>query len=141
MGIQSNSEGYPVQEIINSIQDESVRRALTKLMGAASALTDSSGGTASATIVAMTNTTALTDNGGGTADGTVGAQATFAASTPWDGASTYPSAADEAALTAIALAIRNNLKEVTTQLALQRTLNTALINAVASLAAAVNSRA
>jgi hypothetical protein len=82
---------------------------------------------------AIVNTTALTDNGGGTANDTVEAQSTFAPSVAWNGSSVYPSAADATALTAIALAARNNMKEVTTQLAIQRTANAALeakINAI-----------
>lgn len=74
------------------------------------ALTDSSGGTASQTIVAMTNTTALTHSVG-TADATV---------------ADVGGAFNQTTL-------NDNFKEVTTQLALQRTLNTALVNAVASL--------
>lgn len=102
-------------------------------------LTDSSGGAASSTLAAGTNTTSLTDNGGGTADGTVAAQSTFAGSVAWNGSSVYPSAADEAAITAIALAVRNNMKEVTTALAAQRTLNGVLLDHVASLSAKINS--
>lgn len=145
-------------------------------------LTDSTGGTASATLAAATNTTALTDSGGGTADGTVASQAapvtltdstglsgshndtleavtTFTESVTWNGSSVYPSAADALAirtaitalnqnasdtaqkvieLVTLATTAQNNLKEVTTELATQRSLNAVLINAVASLAAKVN---
>jgi hypothetical protein len=78
-------------------------------------LTDSSGGTASDTIAAMTNTDALTHSAG-TADGTV----------------------DDVGAVFSQTTLNNNFKEVSTELASQRTLNTALINAVASLTAKVN---
>ena len=103
------------------------------------ALTDNSGGAAAdGTIAVVTAPTALTDNGGGTADGTVQAQATFAASAPWNGSSVYPSAADEAAITAIALAARNNFKELTTRQGENRAAIVALTDAVKELAAKQN---
>lgn len=102
--------------------------------GIEAALTDSTGGSASDTLAAMTNTTALTDNNGGTADGTVEDVADIALST----SDTYTDAAVNAAVNTAIASISNNFEEVVTQLALQRTLNTALINAVASLAAKVN---
>lgn len=83
-------------------------------------LTDSSGGTVSDTISAMTNTNSLTDNTGGTAS-------TSAIANLANG-STY--ASDHAA-------IENNFATIAAELASQRALNTALINAVASLAARV----
>lgn len=78
-------------------------------------LTDSSGGTASSTLAAGTNTTSLT-HAVGTADGTVA-----------DVTAVY----DQTIL-------NNNFKEVTTELATQRTLNGVLLNHVASLASKVN---
>lgn len=96
-------------------------------------LTDSSGGTASSTLAAGTNTTALTDNGAGTADGTVAAMAD-----PADTPATADVLRDDLVANFCA-AVRNNFKEVTTELAAQRTLNGVLLNHVASLAAKVNS--
>lgn len=81
------------------------------------ALTDSTGGVASSTLAAATNTDALTDSSGGTPSTTIAAigasyvQATMA----------------------------NAIATLAAELAKQRTLNTVLINAVASLAAKVNS--
>ncbi len=102
------------------------------------ALTDSSGGaTADGTIGLVTAPTALTDNGGGTADATVEAQSTFAPSVAWNGSSVYPSAADATALTAIALAARNNMKELTTAQAANRLAIVALTDAVKELSTKV----
>lgn len=84
-------------------------------MAAIATLTDSSGGTASAIIAAATNSTALT-HAFGTADGTL----------------------DDVTATFSQTIMNNNFKELTTQLALQRSLNIVLINAVASLTAKVN---
>ena len=104
---------------------------------APTAITNSSGSAASnGTIEAVTAPTSLTDNGGGTADGTVQAQNTFAASVGWNGSSVYPSAADEAALTAIALAARNNFKEFTARQAENRTAIIALTDALGEFATA-----
>lgn len=64
---------------------------------------------------------ALTDNGGGTADGTVEAVTTFTPSVAWNGSSVYPSAADATAIAAAITAAKNNMKEVTTELAKIRT--------------------
>lgn len=105
---------------------------------AGTALTVSTGGSASTTLAAGTNTTALTDNGAGTADNIVAAQDAFAASVSWNGSSVFPSAADASLITAIALATRNNMKEVTTQLALQRTLNTVLLDSMTSMGTEYN---
>lgn len=77
-------------------------------------LTDSTGGTPGSTLAAATNTTSLTlADGAGTNDGTIGAVTDAATS-----------------LAAI--------QELAAQLAIQRSLNTVLINAVSSLAAQVN---
>ena len=103
------------------------------------ALTDNTGGSVSnATLAVVTAPTALTDSGGGTADGTVQAQSAFAASVGWNGSSVYPSAADEAALTAIALAARNNMKEFTTSQAANRLALVALTDDLAKTAELVN---
>lgn len=102
---------------------------------APTAQTDSSGGTASATLAAQTLPTALTDNGGGTGDGTVEAQSAFAASVAWDGATVFPSAADEALLTSIALAARNNIRELTVSQAANLAQLTVLKAVTASYAA------
>jgi len=119
-------------------------------------LTDSTGGAASSTLAAATNTDALADNGGGTADGTVAAMTAPGALTVTDGTGTNDGTigaitADASVIAAIQeLAakhntantlfgtIKDNIKELTTELALQRSLNTVLINAAASLAARVN---
>lgn len=86
------------------------------------ALTDSTGGVASSTLAACTNTDALTDNSAGTPSSS--AIAALANGT------TYSTDVG---------AIRNNFATIAAELAKQKTLNTALINAVASLAAVVNS--
>lgn len=64
---------------------------------------------------------ALTDNGGGTADGTVELVTTFTPSVAWNGSNVYPSAADATAIAAAITAAKNNMKEVTTELAKIRT--------------------
>ena len=87
----------------------------------ATAVTDSSGGTASRTIAAATNTNAITDSTGGT-------PSTSSMANLADG-STY--ATDHST-------IENNFATIAAELAAQRTLNTVLINAVASLADAIN---
>lgn len=79
-------------------------------------LTDNTGGTASDTLAAATNTSELTDSTGGTADTTL--------------AAISGSGADAG--------INNNFADLAAQLEVQRALNTVLLNAVASLAAKVN---
>jgi len=76
------------------------------------AVTDNSTGSATSTIAAATNTQALTDNSGGTP------------------ATTIAVIADAATANAVA--------SIAVELATQRALNTVLINAVASLAAKIN---
>lgn len=111
------------------------------------ALTDSGGGTADDTVAAMTAPGALTDNGGGAAaDGTIGAitltePANLAAQTTINNqlADAVKELSTKANLANTMLGVvKDNLKEVTTQLALQRALNTVLINAVATLTAKLN---
>lgn len=79
---------------------------------------DSSGGTpsASATIPAMTNTHALTDSTGGTAS--TSAIANLANGSTY--ATDHPT-------------IENNFATIAAELALQRALNTAIINSIATL--------
>ena len=85
-------------------------------------LTDSTTGSASSTLAAATNTTALTTTAlEQVADGSL-AEITFNSTWSQGQADT----------------VDKNFKELTTQLALQRSLNTVLINAIASLAAKVN---
>ncbi len=100
------------------------------------ALTVSTGGSATTTLAAATNTDALTDNGGGTADGTVSTMPDIAIAT--GGGNTYSDSAVNTAVNTLAGFIRNNVKELTTELALQRTLNTNLINAITSLGTEYN---
>ncbi|MBS1188914.1 MAG: hypothetical protein H6R10_706 [Rhodocyclaceae bacterium] len=83
------------------------------------AITDNSGGAAGDTIAAATNTDALTDSTGGAANTTLEA---VGATNGGD----------------VSGAINNNFADLAAQLAKQRSLNTVLINAVASLAAKVN---
>lgn len=123
------------------------------------ALTDNGGGTADATVAAMTPATAITDSSTGSAatPDTIAAITDIALSTA--GGNTYADAGTNTAVNAIVALIKNaiaklaakqntastcmgvvkdNIKEITTELALQRTLNALLIAAVASLAAKVN---
>lgn len=102
----------------------------------ANTITDSSGGTdpGDDTIAAVTNTTALTDNNAGTADDTVEDVADIALSTT----DTYTDAAVNNAVNTAIASISNNFEEITTQLAIQRTANTAILAAIAQLAAKVN---
>jgi hypothetical protein len=83
------------------------------------AITDSSGGAASTTIAAATNTDALTDSTGGTANTTLAA---VGATNAGD----------------VSGAINDNFADLAAQLVKQRALNTVLTNAVASLAAELN---
>jgi predicted RecA/RadA family phage recombinase len=100
------------------------------------ALTDSTGGTdpADGTLAAVTNTTDLTDSGAGAADGTVEDVADVALST----SDTYTDAAVNAAINTAIASISNNFKEMTTELATQRTANTAILAAVSQLATYLN---
>jgi len=115
-------------------------------------LTDSSGGSASNTLAAVTNVDTLTDSTGGTADDTVSA---VAAPTNYDahasGATAVTSnAATDLDTTAAALdtledevttaigVINNNFKELTDQIITQEAANTSITNSIASLAAKVN---
>lgn len=82
-------------------------------------LTNNSGGVVSNTIAAATNIAALTDSSGGVKDNTIEA---VGATNSGD----------------VSGAINDNFAELADELAAQRTLNTVLINAVASLAAKVN---
>jgi hypothetical protein len=82
-------------------------------------LTNNSGGAVSNTIAAATNIAALTDSSGGAKDNTIEA---VGATNGGD----------------VSGAINNNFAELAEELIAQRTLNTVLINAVASLAAKVN---
>lgn len=89
-------------------------------------LTDSSGGAASATIAAGTNLDTLTDSTGGT-PGT-----TFAAITA-------PGANATTSLSADMAAVKNALASTAAELALQKALNTVLLNGLASAVAKINS--
>lgn len=102
----------------------------------ASDIVDSTGGSASGThtLAAATNTNALTDNGAGSADATVEDVADIALST----SDTYTDAAVNGAVNTAIASVSNNFKEMTTELALQRSLNTVLINALATVAAEYN---
>jgi len=97
-------------------------------------LTDSSTGTASDTIAAMTNTAALTDNSGGTANDVL--EDCNDAVTGVDG--TGNTAASKTDVDARLVSIANNIADLADELATQRTLNIALINAVASLSVKIN---
>ncbi len=103
---------------------------------AASEITDNSGGTdpGDDTIAAVTNTTELTDSGAGSADGTVEDVADIAIST----SDTYSDAAVNTAVNTAIASISNNFKEMTTELAAQRTANTGILAAIAQLAAKQN---
>lgn len=123
-------------------------------------LTDNGGGTADQTVASQAAPVTLTDNTGlsGSHDDTLAAVTTFTPSVAWDG-SVHPSAADATAIaTAITVLNQNasdagqkiielvtlagvaqaNLKEVTTELALQKSLNTVLINDGKSFATELN---
>lgn len=103
--------------------------------GVVTQLTDSSGGSASNTIAAATNTTALTDNNlGSAANAVVEDVADIALSTT----NIYSDAAVNTAVNAAIAQASNNFKEMTATFSAQRTLNGVLINAIASLAAKVN---
>jgi hypothetical protein len=82
-------------------------------------ITDNSGGAASTTIAAATNTDALTDSTGGSANTTLAAVGATNASD-------------------VSGAINDNFADIAAQLVKQRALNTVLVNAVASLAAELN---
>lgn len=101
---------------------------------AAATITDNSGGTdpGDDTIAAVTNTDALTDSTGGTADDTVSDASTAVGETQNAGS------ADKTDVDARLVTINNNFKEVVDQLATQRTANTALLAAIAQLAAKQN---
>lgn len=101
-------------------------------------LTDSSGGASNNTMVAITFPTSLTDNGGGTADGTVQEITNFTMSVTWNGSSVYPSAADGLLLSNTIVALKNNIKEITTELATTRAALTNMVNNNADIAAKLN---
>ena len=100
------------------------------------ALTDNTGGVdpADGTLAAVTNTTDLTDSGAGSADGTVEDVADIALST----SDTYTDAAVNTAINTAIASISNNFKEMTTELALQRTANIAMLAAISQLATYIN---
>jgi len=89
------------------------------LAAAVAALTDNSGGAASSTLAAVTNTETLGGSLTGTLDNTL---ADVGNTTTIDGSA----------------AINKNFKEIQAELATQRAANTALTNAAASLAAKLN---
>lgn len=103
---------------------------------AAAAITDNSGGVdpGDDTIAAVTNQSTLTDNGAGTADATVEDVADIALST----SDTYTDAAVNTAVNAAIASISNNFKEYTTEQAKQVAANTAILAAIAQLAAKQN---
>ena len=100
------------------------------------ALTDSTSGVdpENGTLAAVTNITDLTDSGAGTADDTVEDVADVALST----SDTYTDAAVNAAINTAVASISNNFKEMTTQLALQRTANTAILAAISQVTTNLN---
>lgn len=100
----------------------------------AGALTDNSGGVASQTLAAVTNLDTLTDSTGGVADDTVADVST--AVTGVDG--TGSNAASKADVDTRLTAINNNFKELVDQVITQKAANTAIVNALASLADEVN---
>lgn len=104
---------------------QQMREFIVIIQAAIASLTDSSGGTVSETLAAMTNIAALTDSSGGTKDNTVEALPATQAT---------PSGMTAAERTAIS----NNFAELSEELIAQRALNTTLINAVASLSAKLN---
>lgn len=105
--------------------------------GLVSKITDNSGGTASTTLATMTNLSQLTDATSGTANNTI--TNVSGVVTGVDG--TGNNAASKADVDARLGSINDNQKEFYVQLNAQRTLNAALINAVASLAARLNEQA
>lgn len=124
-------------------------------------LTDNGGGTADQTVAVQAAPVTLTDNTGlsGSHDDVLAAVTTFTPSVAWNGSAVYPSAADATAigtaitvlnqnasdaaqkiieLVTLAATAQNNLKEVTTELALQKALNTVLINDAKTFATQLN---
>jgi len=102
----------------------------------ASDITDNGGGSdpGDHTIPAFTNTNDLTDSGAGTADQTVEDVADIALDTT----DTYTDSAVNSAVNTAIASISNNFKEMTTELALQRTFNAAVMDALALIAAEYN---
>lgn len=100
----------------------------------AGALTDNSGGVASQTLAAVTNLDTLTDSTGGVADDTVADVST--AVTGVDGVGS--NAASKADVDTRLTAINNNFKELVDQVITQKAANTAIVNALASIADEVN---
>lgn len=104
---------------ITSLTDSTSGTANTTLTAATltqATLTDSTGGSASTTLAALTNTDSLTNSTSGTADDTLTAV-------------TDTSMSDQSGT------INNNFTEIADQLATQRSFNTAVQNALASIAA------
>jgi hypothetical protein len=98
------------------------------------ALIDSTGGTSSQTLSAMTNVDTLTDSTGGTADNTVSDVST--AVTGADG--TDSNAALKTDVDSRLVDINNNFKELVDQIITQETFNTNTRNALASMADEIN---
>ena len=100
----------------------------------AAALTDSTGGSASQTLAALTNVDTLTDSTSGSADNTVSDVSTAVTGVDGSGSNAASKADVDTRLTAI----NNNFKELVDQIITQEAHNTAVANALASLADEVN---
>lgn len=71
--------------------------------------------------------TALTDSTGGSATTTLAAVTTFTPSVAWNGSSVYPSAADATAIAAAITSLKNSVASIAAELALVKTDNAALV--------------
>lgn len=139
----------------SALTDSTGGTASTTLAAATNtdALTDNGGGTADGTVAAITPAAAITDNSGGTnATNTIAVVSHIALSTSDTYADSAVNTAVNTAIDAVTAAIKclsahtntnttalgvikDNFKEITTELGKQRTLNAVLINALSSLAA------